>query len=129
MVELVISMVDFQSEQKHKFCNFDPMNINIINEVINLELNSAMNTYIPKKNIRVRPRDKPWINSEMKCKIRKRIRDEILDMIREAKKQYIIKLQNSLINKSIPPGKWWRIELQRVSQNLKLLILQILLLR
>jgi hypothetical protein len=88
-----------------------------------------MNTYIPKKNIRVRPRDKPWINSEMKCKIRKRIRDEILDMIREAKKQYIIKLQNSLINKSIPPGKWWRIELQRVSQNLKLLILQILLLR
>jgi hypothetical protein len=31
-------------------------------------------------------------------------------MIREAKKQYIIKLQNSLIDKSIPPGKWWRIE-------------------
>ena len=57
MVELVISMVDFQSEQKHKFCNFDPMNINIINEVINLELNSAMNTYIPKTIIRVRPRD------------------------------------------------------------------------
>ena len=24
------------------------------------------------------------------------------------KKQYIIKLQNSLIDKSIPPGKWWR---------------------
>jgi hypothetical protein len=30
-------------------------------------------------------------------------------MIREAKKQYIIKLKNSLIDKSIPPGKWWRI--------------------
>jgi hypothetical protein len=30
-------------------------------------------------------------------------------MIREAKKQYIIKLQNLLIDKSIPPGKWWRI--------------------
>jgi hypothetical protein len=42
--------------------------------VINLELNSAMNTYIPKKIIRVRPRDKPWINSEIKCKIRKRNR-------------------------------------------------------
>ena len=130
MVELVISMVDFQSEQKHKFCNFDPMNINIINEVINLELNSAMNTYIPIKIIRVRPRDKPWINSEIKCKIRKRnwvhkkakfrnlasdwenfprIRNEIIDMIREAKKQYIIKLQNSLIDKTIPPGMWWRI--------------------
>jgi hypothetical protein len=46
----------------------------IINEVINLELNSDMNTYIPKKIIRVRPRDKPWINSEIKCKIRKRNR-------------------------------------------------------
>jgi hypothetical protein len=70
------------------------------------------------------------INIEIKCKIRKRnrvhnkakfrnlasdwesfrrIRNEIIDMIREAKKQYIIKLQNSLIDKSIPPGKWWRI--------------------
>jgi hypothetical protein len=39
----------------------------------------------------------------------RRIRNEIIDMIREAKKQYIIKLQNSLIDKSIPPGKWLRI--------------------
>jgi hypothetical protein len=50
----------------------DSDNVNIINEVINLELNSAMNTYIPKKIIRVRPQDKPWINIEIKCKIRKR---------------------------------------------------------
>jgi hypothetical protein len=47
-------------------------------------------------------------------------------MIREAKKQYIIKLQNSLIDKSIPPGINGG-ELQRVSQNLKVRILQILL--
>jgi hypothetical protein len=39
----------------------------------------------------------------------RRIRNEIIGMIREAKQQYIIKLQNSLIDKSIPPGKWWRI--------------------
>ena len=52
----------------------DSDNVIIINEVINLELNSAMNTYIPKKIIRVRPQDKPWINSEIKCKIRKRNR-------------------------------------------------------
>ena len=39
----------------------------------------------------------------------RRIRNEIIDMIRVAKKQYIIKLQNSLIDKSIPPGMWWRI--------------------
>ena len=90
----------------------DSDNVIIINEVIKLELNSAMNTYIPKKIIRVRPQDKPWINSEIKCKIRKRnrvhkkakfrnlasdwenirrIRNEIIYMIREAKKQYITK--------------------------------------
>ena len=49
----------------------DSDNVNIINEVINLELNSAMNTYIPKKIIRVRPRDKPWINSEKSVKLEK----------------------------------------------------------
>ena len=84
----------------------DSDNVNIINEVINLEFSSAMNTYIPKKIMRVRPRDKPWRNSEIKCKIRKRnrvhkkakfrnlasdwesfrkIRNEIIDIIREAK--------------------------------------------
>ena len=88
----------------------DSDNVNIINEVINLEFNSAMNTYIPKKSMRVRPQDKPWRNSEIKCKIRKwnrvhrkakfrnlasdwesfrRIYNEIIDMIREAKKHIL----------------------------------------
>jgi hypothetical protein len=39
------------SSQIWKFGDSD--NVNTINEVINLELNSAMNTYIPKKIIRV----------------------------------------------------------------------------
>ena len=30
-------------------------------------------------------------------------------MIREAKRKYLIKLHNSLVDKSIPPGKWWHI--------------------
>ena len=64
-----------------------------------------MNTYIPKKIIRVRPRDKPWINSEIKlhkkAKFRnlvsdwesfRRIRNEIIDMIREAKKTIYYKI-------------------------------------
>jgi hypothetical protein len=91
----------------------DSDNVNIINEVINLELNSAMNTDIPKKIIRVRPRDKPWINSEIKCKFRKRNRvhkkanfrnlasdwesfrripNEMIDMIRIAKKTICYKI-------------------------------------
>lgn len=89
-----------------------------------------MDQNIPKKTIRVRPRDKPWINNVIKCKIRKRnrihkklnlgilqvtgkifekIRNEIIDMIRQAKKDYIVNLQNSLVDKNVPPGKWWRI--------------------
>ena len=49
-------------------------NVNAINEILNSELNSVMNMFIPKKVIQVRPRDKPWINREIKCKIRKRNR-------------------------------------------------------
>lgn len=30
-------------------------------------------------------------------------------MIRQAKKDYIVNLQNSLVDKNVPPGKWWRI--------------------
>ena len=40
----------------------------------------------------------------------RKIRNEVIDMIyRDAKKMYIINLQNSLVDKSVPPGKWWRI--------------------
>ena len=104
--------------------------VNFINENINGEITLAMDQNIPKKTIRIRPRDKPWINNVIKCKIRKRnrihkkaksrnlasdwenfrkIRNEIIDMIREAKKDYIVNLQNSLVDKNVPPGKWWRI--------------------
>lgn len=48
--------------------------VNSINENINGEITLAMDQNIPKKTIRVRPRDKPWINNVIKCKIRKRNR-------------------------------------------------------
>lgn len=104
--------------------------VNLINENINGEITYAINMYIPQKTIRIRPKDKPWIRNDIKCKMRKRnrlhkkaknrnlasdwqnfrkIRNEVIDMIRDAKKMYIINLQNSLVDKSVPPGKWWRI--------------------
>ena len=70
LTEINVNYEEFNTVMKFG----DSDNVNIINEVINLELNSAMNSYIPKKIIRVRPRDKPWINSEIKCKIIKRNR-------------------------------------------------------
>lgn len=30
-------------------------------------------------------------------------------MIRNAKPNYLLKLQSYIVDKSIPPGKWWRI--------------------
>ncbi|VDI10310.1 Hypothetical predicted protein [Mytilus galloprovincialis] len=39
----------------------------------------------------------------------KELRNEVIDLVREAKRQYLINLHNSLVDKSIPPGKWWRI--------------------
>ena len=104
--------------------------VNIINERVNDELSKVMNICINKKIVRIRPRDKPWISKEIKCKIRKRnrlhrkaktrnlasdwenyrkLRNDVIDMIRDAKKNYIINLQNSLVDKTVPPGKWWRI--------------------
>lgn len=103
---------------------------NRVNEIINDEIYHVMNAFIPSKTVRVRPKDKPWINPEIKCFMRKRnrihkkaknrnldadwskfreIRNKVIVLIREAKKSYIIKLQNSLVDKTIPPGKWWRI--------------------
>ena len=108
----------------------DSLDVNLVNENINGEITYAVHTFIPQKTIRIRPRDKPWIDNNIKCKIRKRnrlhkkakyrnlasdwqnfrnIRNEVIIMIRDAKKNYIVKLQNSLVDKNIPPGKWWRI--------------------
>ncbi|CAG2230882.1 unnamed protein product [Mytilus edulis] len=104
--------------------------INKINGLINQEVHHVMDTYIPKKKVLVRPRDKPWITTSIKVKMRKRnraykkaksrnlisdwkkfkeLRNEVIDLVREAKRQYLINLHNSLVDKSIPPGKWWRI--------------------
>jgi hypothetical protein len=62
-----LSIIFQNTDWDMKFGDSD--NINIINEVINLEFSSAMNTYIPKKIMRVRPRFTisprfiPWSNT------------------------------------------------------------------
>ena len=37
------------------------------------------------------------------------IRNEVIDLVRKAKDEYKDKLTSELLNKDIPPGKWWRI--------------------
>ena len=86
--------------------------------------------YIPTKTITVRPNDKPFMNNKIRNKIRqpnrihykakttnnpdhwkkfREIRNEVIDLVRKAKDEYKNKLTSELLNKDIPPGKWWRI--------------------
>jgi hypothetical protein len=37
------------------------------------------------------------------------IRNKVIDLVRKAKDEYKNKLTSELLNKDIPPGKWWRI--------------------
>jgi hypothetical protein len=34
---------------------------------------------------------------------------EVIDLVRKAKDEYKNKLTSEILNKDIPPGKWWRI--------------------
>ena len=86
--------------------------------------------FIPKKEFLNRPADKPWMNNEIRKQIRKRNRlyhkakhtsnenhfqnyrnkrNEVIDLIRDAKKQYLHKLQSSLNNPNLPPKQWHKI--------------------
>ncbi|VDI37460.1 Hypothetical predicted protein [Mytilus galloprovincialis] len=78
----------------------------------------------------VRPNDKPFMNNLIRNKIRhrnrihhkaktsnnpdhwkkfKEIRNEIISLVRRQKMIISAKLTSQLIDKNIPPGKWWRI--------------------
>ena len=90
----------------------------------------TVNKCIPIKTITVRPNDKPFMNNKIRNKIRQRniihykakttnnpdhwkkfreIRNEVIDLVRKAKDEYKNKLTSELLNKDIPPGKWWEI--------------------
>ena len=89
-----------------------------------------VNKHIPTKTITVRPTDKPFMNNTIRRKIRQRnrihykakssnsaahwqkfreLRNEVIDLVRKSKEDYRQKLTSELTDKSIPPGKWWRI--------------------
>ena len=78
----------------------------------------------------MKPNDKPWMTSEVGKILRRKNRihkiaktnnrpqdwakfrkesNEAVMMIKGAKSNYISKLKNSLADKNIPPGKWWKI--------------------
>ncbi|CAG2257732.1 unnamed protein product [Mytilus edulis] len=109
---------------------FNSNNINDVYMNFVKTFESTVNRYIPTKTITVRPNDKPFMNNLIRNKIRHRnrihhkaktsnnpdhwkkfreIRNEIISLVRKAKDDYKCKLTSQLIDKNIPPGKWWRI--------------------
>lgn len=68
----------------------DINNTNIINEIINEKITTCMINSIPQKTIRVRPKDKPWMNNRIRLGIRQRNRIH--------KKQKVVIIQNIGVN-------------------------------
>lgn len=116
--------------------NIDWLNLSTLqdpdtfNSFIIDSITEQVNSFIPTKIITVRPNDKPWMNNTIRLKMRQRnrihrkakiintphywerfryLRNETLDLIRAAKKNYIKKLENCLNENSVPPDKWWKI--------------------
>ena len=92
-------------------------------------LTTTINKHIPKKVVTIRPRDKVFMNRAIRILMRQRnrihhkavrtqnplhwakyrlLRNKVIDEIRNSRDNYNKKL-TAQINKTIPPGKWWRI--------------------
>lgn len=105
-------------------------NINIINEKFTDTIMDTCNQYIPKISYTIRPNDKPWMNNIIRKLIRQRDRlytkaktkntelhwqnykskrNKVVDEIRNAKKEYLQNLKNSLADESLPTKKWFKV--------------------
>lgn len=93
--------------------------INFINEQFNEILLNTANRHIPKVTFTVRPNDKPWMSNNLRKNMRQRNRlyqkakisnsslhwhkykqkrNEVVELVRQAKSNYMQKLQNILAN-------------------------------
>jgi hypothetical protein len=88
----------------------------------------VLKTFVPTRTVVIRPRDKPWMTSEIRRAIRKRNRLLIVfgrlknlvawenyrlqrnyttSLIRSSKERYFANLNVELQNTNIGPKKWW----------------------
>ena len=105
-------------------------NIDEINETFSNILMDTANQFIPCINYTKRPTDKPWMNNNIRKQIRhrdrlfrkaktkqsinymqnyKNKRNEVIALIREAKTNYVQKLQNTLSDPKTPPKQWYKL--------------------
>ena len=105
-------------------------NIDVINDQFHTILLDTAEQCIPCINYTKRPGDKPWMNCNIRKQIRQRNRlynkakqtkstthldnykhkrNEVVNLIREAKTQYIQKLQENLADPKTPIKQWYKI--------------------
>ena len=105
-------------------------NMNLISNTFEEVFTKSEENYIPKITFIVRPNDKPWMSSAIRNQMRKRDRlydkaksskspahwqnyknkrNEVIDLVRSAKSEYMKKLQSSLNDPKFPPKNWYRI--------------------
>lgn len=105
-------------------------NINIITEQFEEILHKTAENHIPKKTFTVRPNDKPWMTTTIRKHMRQRNRlyhkaklknstfhwqkfknkrNEVVELVRQAKQDYKKKLQTSLSDPNLPQKSWYRI--------------------
>ena len=89
---------------------------------------SIVESFIPRKNVTVRPRDKPWMTNEIRRAIRRRDRllkahsrcksngsweryrvqrNLVVSLIRIAKIDYNVKINQALCDPLISAKRWW----------------------
>ena len=105
-------------------------NMNLIMNTFEEVLTKSAENYIPKITFNVRPNDKSWMSNAIRNQMRKRDRldhkaksskspahwqnyknkrNEVVDLVRSAKSEYIKKLQSSLNDPKFPPKNWYSI--------------------
>ena len=110
--------------------------MNLITDTFEEVLTKSAENYIPKITFIVRPNDKPWMSNAIRNQIRKRDRlyhkaksskspaycqnyknkrNDVVDLVRSTKSEYIKKLQSSLNDPKLPPKIVTRLRMR--SQN------------
>ena len=108
----------------------DNDNINLSNEKFNTILTETAEEFIPKVSFTYRPNEKPWMDSVIRKHMRQRDRlyhkaktkntdnhwlnfknkrNQVVQMVRDAKKSYMNKLQNKLADPNLSSKHWYKI--------------------
>ena len=105
-----------------------PFDINVIYQRFFSLFVSTVESFIPHKNVTIRPRDKPWMTGQIRQSIRKHDRllkiyskhksllswdryrvqrNLVVCLVRKAKFIYNIKINQALSDPAISSKKWW----------------------